>query len=59
MKLTKTEIARLQKIREKLFKHLSFQDLVYIRMFISKHWYKGLYDILWFDCVPMLKRISI
>ena len=52
----KLELKKVVQIREKILKSLTINDLVFLRRFISKHWYKCLYSFLGFECVQILKK---
>lgn len=52
----KLETKKVVKIKNKIFSALTFNDLVFLRRFISKHWYKCLYMLLWFDNVEILSK---
>ena len=52
----KLETNRIINIKEKIFKSLTTNDIIFLRKFIHKHWYRCLYLFLGFDYIDILKK---
>lgn len=56
MALNKKETEKLKIISEKIFMALNEEELIFLKDFIHKHWYRCLYTLIWFDFVPILRN---
>lgn len=53
-----SEKDKIEKLQSKINSVLTENDMVFLIDYIHKHWYKNLYNVLWFELTPIFKRVS-
>ena len=55
-----SEKTKLKLIKDKIYFWLSFDDLVFIKKYISKHWYNETWrQLLSFESIVLINRLNV